>query len=279
MLIDSLAIVGIGLVGGSIVLATREQRVARRIIGVARRPETLSYASQTGMIDEGYHEISAIPTDVNLAIVCTPVKQIAHLALQCLALSPQIIVSDVGSTKAQIVDRVESDVIGPVRFMGGHPLAGSEKTGPEHARADLFVNRWTFLTPTPRSSPNALELLADFWKRLGAQVQTMTAREHDRIMAKTSHLSHLLAFALAGSLEPADAPFVGSGFRDTTRLAGSDPGLWAEIALSNRDFLLAALDQMQTKTTALRKALDDRNEEALIALFAHGRKVRHALGS
>lgn len=278
MLIDTLAIIGVGLLGGSIALAARSAQAARSILGVSRNPETLAVAQSAKMFDETSQEL-ALVSKADLAIICTPVKQIGGLAREVMALSPDIIVSDVGSSKREIIEIVEKGFVGPCRFIGGHPLAGSEKTGVAHARASLFQKKIVFLTPTERTDHRATKLLRSFWEKLGATIIEMPAQEHDQIMAQTSHAPHLLAYALAGSVSEEYLGFTGSGFRDSIRLAGSDPRLWVEIALSNRENILQVLRQVQGRVQMITQALEASDEAALLRLFSEGRKVHHELGS
>jgi prephenate dehydrogenase len=278
MQIDTLAIIGVGLLGGSIALAARASNATRSILGVSRNSETLAVAQSRGMFDETSQDLTVV-SKANLAIICTPISQIARLAREILALSPHAIVSDVGSSKKEIVESVESETGGPCRFIGGHPLAGSEKTGVAHARANLFDKKIVFLTPTKKTDKRAKKLLTYFWEKLSASIVEMSAQEHDQIMAQTSHAPHLIAYALAGTVSSEYLRFAGAGLRDSIRLAGSDPRLWLEIALSNRDNILQALHQVQSRTQMLEQALEAGDEATLLRLFSEGRKVHHALGS
>jgi prephenate dehydrogenase len=278
MQIDTLAIIGVGLLGGSIALAARSSQTARSILGISRNPETLAAAQSRGMFDETSQHLDAV-SKANLAVICTPVKEISRLAREIMALSPCIIVSDVGSSKEEIVEDVESEAKGPCRFVGGHPLAGSEKTGVAHARANLFEKRIVFLTATQKTDQRATKLLRSFWESFGATIVEMPAQQHDQIMAQTSHAPHLLAYALAGSISHEYLRFAGTGFRDSIRLAGSDPKLWVEIILSNRENVLAALRQVQSRGQMIQQALEAGDESVLLRLFSEGRKVHHALGS
>jgi len=279
IMIDTLAIVGVGLLGGSVALAARARCVARRIVGVVRPEEAETTRLRPHLVDAVYTEISPAVPRATLVVLCTPVDLIAAQARKALALGPHAVITDVGSTKHEIVEEVEAGQGGCVRFVGGHPLAGSEKSGAGHARAELFQGRTTFLTPTPRTDPRATELVMDFWTRLGACVELMDAQEHDRTLAVTSHLPHLVAFALAALLPEDCLPYAGTGWRDTTRLAGSDPRLWASIALANRDHLLAAGERLQLRLGEIQRGIASRNGAELVRLFEEGRKARDALGS
>jgi prephenate dehydrogenase len=278
-MIDTLAIVGVGLVGGSIALAARARQVARRIVGVEQNEGRRSYIRHTGLVDDVFAEVVPALTRADLVLLCTPVDTIVTLARQLLSIGVTVPISDVGSTKAQIVQEVEKGRGDRLNFIGGHPLAGSDKSGPEHASATLFENRYTFLTPTRNTDPRTTEVLTHFWTRLGARVEVVDADEHDRLLAVTSHLPHLTAYALAG-ITPADSlKYAGTGWSDTTRLAGSEPTLWAGIALSNRKHLLDALAALNHRIDAIALALGICDQQQLVQWFEEGRKARHALGS
>lgn len=278
-MIDTLAIVGVGLLGGSIALAARERQLARRIIGITRQQQTLDIALQRGMIDEGYQQITDALRPASLTIICTPVDQIASLAQQLLDQFPEMTVSDVGSTKANIVNAVDHHPSLARRFLGGHPLAGSEKSGPEYAVASLFQDKLMFLTPSETSSSGVQATLTQFWKGLGSKVVSMTAEEHDTIMALTSHLPHLASFALAGAIPDEYLQYSGTGLRSMTRLAGGDPEMWRAIVQHNREAILAGLQSLQARLHLFHHAVDSADSDQLLQLFHEGRRIHHALGS
>ncbi len=184
-----------------------------------------------------------------------------------------------GSTKAGIVREVQAGLSGDVTFIGGHPLAGSEKNGPENAGPDLFKDRLVVLTPTPDTPPAPLQRLSDFWQQLGARVRLMSPEDHDEALALTSHLPHLLASALAGVLPPELAELTATGFRDTTRLASGLPQLWQAIFLSNREALLRALGPLEARLQLFREALCHGDPEQLRQLLLQGKMVRDRLNS
>lgn len=278
-MMDTLAIVGVGLLGGSLALAVKERKLARRIIGISRSAESLTIAQQRGMIDEGYLEFPQSLEHATLAVICTPVDSVVPLAITLLERFPKLVVSDVGSTKADIVAAIDRSWTYAKRFVGGHPLAGSEKSGPEHASASLFQNKLMFLTPTDFSSSSTLKLLTDFWQNLGSKVVEINAVEHDTVMAMTSHLPHVASFALAGIITEEHMPYSGTGLRSMTRLAGGDPTMWTAIAMSNRQHLQSGVNQLQQRLARFQQALENGNACELNQLFHEGRKVHHALGS
>jgi prephenate dehydrogenase len=275
MLVNNLVIVGVGLIGGSIGAAVRRRGVARCVRGLGRKPESLETAHRLGQIDEAHLEPTEALRDADFVVVCTPVDHIAKQVLAYARLAPRgAVLTDAGSTKALLVDEIESAVPDHVAFVGSHPLAGSEKRGPEHADAELFEGRWAILTPTPRTSGEALQRVRAFWQALGCKVREMSPAEHDQALALTSHLPHLLASALAGVIPPELAPLCASGYRDTTRIAMGDAELWRAIFLHNRDATLAALDRLEGRLGAFRAALEARDAATLERLLLEGKSLR-----
>jgi prephenate dehydrogenase len=276
---DTLAIVGVGLIGASVGLAARRRGRVRHVLGVGRKPATLERARACGAIDEAA-DLPAAARRADVVVFCTPVDRIAAQVLQAAPLCrPGTLLTDAGSTKAEIVAAVEGNLAEGVAFVGGHPLAGSEKTGPDHARADLFEGRVVVLTPTPRTGPAALARTQAFWEGLGARVRTMTPEDHDRALALTSHLPHLTAAALAGVVPPDLFDLTAGGFRDTTRIAAGDPDLWTAIFLQNRGAVIAALERLTGRLGEFRAALAAGDGPAIGRLLAQAKRVRDALGS
>jgi prephenate dehydrogenase len=280
MKITTLTIVGVGLIGGSIGLAAKRRGVATRVVGAGRQQASLDHARALGIIDEGFLDTTAAVREAELAVFCSPVDRIAD---QVLATAPGCsggtLLTDTGSTKSAIVKAVERQLAPGVRFVGSHPLAGSEKRGPEHAHADLFDGRLTVVTQTTRTDPEALEKTAAFWRALGSRVRVMDPQEHDRALALTSHLPHLLAAALAGILPAPLHDLTAAGFRDTTRVAAGDPAIWTGIFVQNHAAVLDALQQLECQLGRFRAALQTGDAAALDALLAQAKKVRDALGN
>jgi prephenate dehydrogenase len=280
MKIDTLTIVGVGLIGGSLGLAARRRGLAGRVLGVGRRPASLDEALRIGAIDEGSLDLAAAVQRAEVAVFCTSVDDIAPQVLAAApGCAPGTLLTDAGSTKAAIVQAVEGRLPAGVAFVGAHPLAGSEKRGPAHARADLFQDRVTVLTPTARTDPTALERARAFWQALGCRVLVMSPEDHDQALALTSHLPHLLASALAGLLPPALSELTATGFRDGTRVAAGDPALWTGILLQNRAALVEAVGLLQERVSDFQRALLAQDRTALGALLTQGKKVRDALGN
>lgn len=277
MRIDTLAIVGVGLIGGSIALAARRRGVAARIVGIDRQAETLARALRDGLIDEAQTDLEAVKS-ADLILFCTPVDSIAAGVIEASAhCQPGTLLSDTGSTKAAILRDVDGRLPTGIEFIGSHPLAGSEKDGPEHASAHLLENRLVIVTPGRSSTDNALSRIQDFWTALGARVLQMDAEEHDRALALTSHLPHLLSSALAGILPPELYDLTATGFRDTTRLAAGQPSLWSAIFHANRTHLLAALDRLEDQLRHFRETLLEGDRVALERLLQHGKEIRDDL--
>jgi cyclohexadieny/prephenate dehydrogenase len=280
MQLDTLAVVGVGLIGGSIGLAARRRGVARRVVGVGRRPESLRQAQAVGAIDEGVTELAAAVRQAGLVVFCTPVDRIAEQVLTAAAAcTAGTLLTDAGSTKAAIVRAVEGRLPAGVAFVGSHPLAGSEKRGPEFADAELFQGRVTVVTRTPATDPAALERVCAFWQALGSRCRVMSPADHDRALALTSHLPHLVASALAGLLPAELHELTATGFRDTTRVAAGDPSLWTGIFLQNRPALMDRLGALQDRLMEFKAALMTGDQAAIDALLTQGKKARDALGS
>ena len=280
MRIETLTIVGVGLIGGSIGLAAKARKLATRVIGAGRNPASLDVARALGAIDEGMLDVSAAVHRADVAVFCTPVDKIAE---QALAAGPGCkagaLLTDAGSTKGRIVAGIEGKLPHGVDFVGSHPLAGSEKRGPEHADARLFQNRWTVVTQTPRTDSAAVEKAKAFWQALGSKVRVMTPEEHDRALAHTSHLPHLVAAAMAGTLPEGLKDLVATGFRDTTRIAAGDPALWTAIFAQNREAVLEALAPLSSRLGEFKRLLENQDWTALDQLLTQAKKVRDALGN
>jgi len=271
-----LAVVGVGLLGGSVALAARRRGLGP-VIGIDRDADALEQARRGSLLDVASTDLTAAAA-ADLVVLCAPVDRIADLALRLApACRPGTVLTDVGSTKAAIVAALEGRLPPEVAFVGGHPLAGSEKQGHPHADADLFVNRRVLITPTPATAEAAARRVESFWRAMGATCRRMTPQEHDRAVALTSHLPHLVASALAGTPPPELAGLTANGFRDTTRLAAGGAQLWSAIFRSNRDALLDAVGRFAERLERFRAALEADDAAALEELLQRGRRNRDEL--
>lgn len=278
MKIDTLAIIGVGLIGGSIGLAAKRRAAADRVIGVGRQQSSLDRALALGAIDEAELDIAAAVARSQMAIFCTPVERIADQVLQAaLHCAQGTILTDAGSVKSKIVGAVEGNLPPGIQFVGSHPLAGSEKRGPEHADADLFQGRLTIVTCTPKTDPAAVDTVSAFWQALGSCVKILSPEEHDHALAMTSHLPHLLASALAGILPAELHDLTATGFRDTTRIAAGDPSIWTGIFQQNSDAVLEALATLQTRLKEYERILKENDSKELDRLLAEAKKNRDGL--
>jgi len=271
-------IVGVGLIGGSVALALRARALAERIVGVGRDKASLQQALAAGIVDEAATSAQAA-AEADLACICTPVERIAEQVGLLLASGTEAWITDAGSVKAPIVRAVEERWPHRRLFVGSHPLAGSEKRGVQHARADLFEGRVTIVTPTEHTPAALVQEATRFWQALGAHVRYASPEEHDRIVALTSHVPHGVAAALARILPEHYRSYCAGGWRDTTRIAAGDASLWAGILLMNRHNVLEALDAFDESLRAFRQALQRDDLPAVVQWLEEGRQSREALGS
>lgn len=271
----TVAIVGVGLIGGSIGLALRAKGGASRVVGIGRDVARLEEARRLGAVDAFTTDLAGGMAGADVAVVCTPVSRLAEDVLASARLGPDsLLVTDAGSTKARIVEGVEADPRGRAVFVGAHPIAGSERQGVAHARADLFEGRACVLTPTPRTPPDRLDRARAFWSGLGCRTVEVDPLGHDEQLALTSHLPHAVAAALAASIPSKLLPLAAGAYRDGTRVAASDPGLWAAIFRENWGPVLEALAEFEAQLSAFRAALEADDEAGLLAWLELARRRR-----
>ena len=279
------AIVGVGLIGGSIGMALRQRKLAAEVIGVGRREANLETAIKLGAIDRGTMKLAEGVAEAELVIVSTPVDKVAEMALEVAAVCPnRTTITDVDSTKEAIIATVDAGLTGRRDgpwFIGSHPLAGDHRTGVEFARADLFDGRKAIVTPTAHSHRAAALDVVRFWQSLGAETLTMSPADHDSALAATSHLPHLVAAALAFATPKDLLPLAATGWRDTTRVAGGDPQLWQPIFAANRQHVLDSLDRLNQVLAGIRENLEQGDYESLALVLQQAAKTkqdRDALG-
>lgn len=275
---DTLAVVGVGLLGGSVALAARQRGIVRRVIGVGRTAARLEQAREARLLDEINTDLVAAASQADLVIFATPVDLIVHGVREIAsACRPETLVTDVGSTKANLCRELSSGLPSTITFIGSHPLAGSEKQGWEHSRADLFDGRVCVVTPTESSPRDEVTRLTAFWQAIGMSVVGMSPEAHDRALAQTSHVPHVVASALARTLADENRLLAATGFADTTRIAAGDPNVWVPILLDNRDAVLASLDEFSNEVTAIREALIQGNADEIRRLWEQGKSIREQL--
>jgi prephenate dehydrogenase len=277
---ETVAIIGVGLIGGSIGLAARRRGLCGRVVGIGRDQTRLRKARGLGAVTAMTTSIEEGVRDADLVVVCTPVDCISQHVLRAAASCRRpALITDVGSTKAAIVAEVERALNSSVSFVGSHPLAGSDKSGVAFARDDLFDGRAVVVTPTRRTRPGDVRRIKEFWSGLGARISTMTPQAHDKAVAATSHLPHIVAAALAANTPERWLHLVAGGWLDTTRVAAADVELWAQILLHNRKNVLHALGLHQEAMEVFAQALIRGNKKELLRLLAAGQRRRNALGS
>lgn len=276
-------IVGVGLIGGSLGLALKERNLAGTVVGVSRTSKAAANLCRLGVVDEATQDLQKGVMDADLVLVATPVANITPIVLEIAPkLSPSCLVTDAGSTKLGIVEGVSqglATLASPPQFIGSHPLAGDHKSGPESARADLFEDAVTVVTPTATTASATTTRVTEFWESVGCRVQSASPKQHDELLAMTSHLPHVAAAALA-SVTPEEAlPLTATGWADTTRVAAGAAELWRDILLSNRKAIADGIESLETELQAYRQALKEANAEELQKLLEQGRQRRNALGS
>ena len=278
---SSLGLIGLGLIGGSFAKALRERKAVGAVYGFDLRMQEAHTAKRLGVIDDYCESIAELVTNSQVIVLATPVKAIESILL---AMKPYLtdshVITDMGSVKGLVVENIRNVFLGTLPgFVPGHPIAGSEKSGVSASQVDLFENHKTILTPLSCTSLEALETVAKLWKAVGAQVLMMSAERHDEVLAATSHLPHLIAFSLVDTLAGADDNkeifrYAAGGFRDFTRIAASDPTMWHDIYLSNRDAVLKVIDDFTKDLGHLRSAIEARDGDTLMGVFTRAKAAR-----
>lgn len=281
--LNKLVIIGVGLIGGSFAMALRKAGMVKFIVGLGRNKENLQRALNLGVIDKIADDPASAMRDADFVMLAMPVRQTATIMAKIAPhIGSKTILTDVGSTKQNVIAAAQSYLTDNLKnFVPGHPIAGAELSGVGAAQADLFRNKHLILTPLAQTAAHAIDQVTKCWQSCGAQVSQMRADEHDKILAATSHLPHILAFTLMNYLRnnSENNPdnllrFAGSGFRDFTRIASSSPEMWRDICLANREALLTQIDAYKSALTFLQKDLANNDAHALEEAFTEARNMR-----
>ncbi len=279
------ALIGVGHIGSSLARVMRRENLAGHIAGCSRSEANRAICLELGLADSMHADAGAAVADADLVILCTPLGTYANLA-ETIAphLKQGAILSDVGSVKQSVIRDIGPHVPEGVHFVPGHPIAGTERSGPEAGFAELFEGRWCILTPPPGTDSHAVEKLAELWRHCGSMVDIMDAQHHDHVLAITSHLPHLIAYTIVNTASGVEestraevAKFSAGGFRDFTRIAGSNPVMWRDIFLNNKDAVLEMLQRFSEDLTALQRAIRWGEGETLEALFRRTREIRQSV--
>ena len=280
-----LALIGVGLIGSSIARVVRREGIAAEIVGADISASARSDLAELGICERVVADPAQAVRDADLVMICTPLGTYAEVG-QAIAphLAPGAILSDVGSVKQAVMRDLAPVVPDHIHFIPGHPIAGTEHSGPKAGFAELFEGRWCILTPPPGTDEAAVERLAELWRRAGSTVELMEPGHHDQVLAITSHLPHLIAYTIVGTafgLEESTRreviKFSASGFRDFTRIAASDPIMWRDIFLNNREAVLEMLSRFTEDLTALQRAIRWGEGEKLEDLFTRTRAIRRSI--
>ena len=282
---ERLTIIGLGLIGSSIARAARRTKAARTIVAADISTAVCDRVRELGIADEVTEDLTAAVKDSDCVILCVPVGACGDVAATIAAnLKQGAIVSDVGSVKGAVVAAMQPHLPPYVHFIPAHPIAGTEHSGPDSGFATLFHNRWLLLTPLENGDAAATEKLAAFWRAFGSNVETMDVARHDLVLAVTSHLPHLIAYNIVGTAADLETvtqseviKFSASGFRDFTRIAASDPTMWRDVFLNNRDAVLEMLGRFNEDLAALQRAIRWGDGEALFNLFSRTRAIRRSI--
>lgn len=278
---QKLCIIGVGLIGGSLARAVREKGLYHEIIGCGRSVANLERAVELGIIDHFEHEVSKAVDGCDMVVVAVPLGAIRSVLEQMTGhLSENAVITDVGSAKQCVIEDGKN-VLGDVyqNFVPGHPIAGTEKSGADASFAELFRGRRVILTPTDDTNSKAVTRVREMWKSAGAEVTDMEPAHHDEVLAATSHLPHVLAYTLVDTLAAMSErdeifQYAAGGFRDFTRIASSDPAMWRDICIANRDALMKVLDRYQRDLATLSQTILNKDESALFELFSSAKQAR-----
>jgi len=279
---EKVCIVGLGLIGGSIGLAIKRSNISNQITGYARSNSTLERAIELGLVDSVKDNLKDAVNNSDLVILATPLSTFRELVEDMSPfLKKGCIITDTGSAKLTVIEDLKDILPNGVEFVPGHPIAGTEESGLDAGFAELFDNRWCILTPTEDNSSNAVDLVKGFWETIGSKVEIMDPMHHDKVLAITSHIPHLIAFNIVGTAnnlanvtEKEVVKYSAGGFRDFTRIAASDPKMWSDIFTYNSDAVLEMLDLFSNDLAKLKAAVIKKDSDLLFSNFEKTREVR-----
>jgi cyclohexadieny/prephenate dehydrogenase len=282
---ERVALVGIGLIGSSLARVIRREGLAGHVAVATRSAATLARARELALGDSHHGEAADAAAGADLVVVSVPVGASGAVAADIApALRPGAILTDVGSTKRSVIEQMGPFVPDGVHFVPGHPIAGTERSGPDAGFAELFEGRWCILTPPPGTDPDAVARLARFWEGCGSRIDIMDPRHHDMVLAIVSHLPHIIAYNIVGTADDLETvtkseviKYSASGFRDFTRLAASDPTMWRDVCLHNRDAILEMLARFSEDLSSLQRAIRWGDGDKLFDLFTRTRAVRRSI--
>ncbi|AQS86451.1 MAG: prephenate/arogenate dehydrogenase family protein [Acetobacter aceti] len=285
-LFDKLVVIGPGLIGASVLhRARRDKTIARQLVAVDINPAFRERVRELRIADEVTGDAAAAVADADCVLLCVPVGAMGEVAATVIpAMKPGAILTDTGSTKVAVIEAISPFLRPDIPYVPAHPMAGTEYSGPDAGFATLFDNRWCLLTPLPDSSSESVETITALWRLCGARTRDMTPEHHDRVCAIVSHLPHLLAFTICGTADDlADETrsevleFAASGFRDFTRIAASDPIMWRDIFLSNREAILEMLSRFLEDAQAMARAIRWGDSDYIVDRIERGRSIRRSL--
>lgn len=284
-LFNRVCLIGLGLIGSSIGTAIHKFGVADHVSGYARSKQTRDTAAKIGFVDSIHETAADAAANADLVIICAPVGAMEDITKEIApVLQKGCILTDVGSVKKAVIAAIEPHTPEGIHFIPGHPIAGSEKSGPESGYPDLFIDRWCILTPLEGADQAYVDKLQDFWLALGSSVETMTAEHHDVVLAITSHLPHLIAYSIVSTASDLEnvtqsevIKYSAGGFRDFTRIAASDPTMWRDVFLTNKEAVLEMLGRFSEDLAALQRSIRWSDGDALYELFSQSRETRRGI--
>ena len=284
-LFRQISIIGLGLIGSSLALSIKKNKLAGRTIGYAKSLNTRKKAKKLKLVDTVSDSLSECVKDSDLVLICTPLSTYSKIIKSIRStVKKGTIISDVGSAKGKSIKLIESLLDQRIEFIPAHPIAGTEKSGPESGFAELFVNRWCIITPISGNNKKNINKIKSLWKSLGSRIEIMSPERHDKVMAITSHLPHLIAYNIVSTAADLESvtksdiiKYSASGFRDFTRIASSDPTMWRDIFLNNKEAILEMIGRFSEDLSALQKAVRWEDGDTLFKLFSRTKKIREKI--